>query len=349
MHENNLHYAFGINGKPAGIASGFYRKLVDKRKMASTRISGFFRARSILLVIPSFATVLSGCTTASFATPPIPMNGRVTYLPSDDGATQCKLDDETSGSVTDRDDLASGVNLIDNYAGVYKCALQSASNGRQYFQIPSQLATLLGIAAGAFGGPRNLAVGSGIAAATFNSANGYWAPQDKANVFDAGYDAILCIQMAAVGLAPFDTKAAPEKSTAADNTVSLPVSWQYYNTISSALGQVDRIVGSRLRETGRFDPAGLVAETQALTKQIDEAKNNPPKPATSSGSGGQDQQSNGQSPAGQDAGDNGGGPNGPAVQPAKPDNKPTLKAGTYYVNIPEMQARMQLCVLRAKM
>jgi hypothetical protein len=323
---------------------------------------GCSKAVARILASGIFAMALQGCATVSFATPEIPMEGRARFASHYD-ANACAAIVDVSQSVVDRNDLSSAINLIDNYSGAYGCALQSAANGRQYFQIPSQLAALIGIASAAFGGSRDLAVGSGMAAATFNSANGYWAPQDKAKIFDSAVDAIECIRMAAVGLEPYKLDQEQPQGLADEDAVPIPVAWRYYESIYSALSQVNRVAGSRLRETGKYDPDGLVAQIKTLTDEIDkrtETKGGEPatasgEPNTTTGASSAANGGNSTNPPGQTLADDGGGPNVPAtgakplpVKPGKP-TAPTLAAGTYLIAIPLLQSRLQLCVVKAKM
>jgi hypothetical protein len=312
---------------------------------------GLARATLLRLAVAStMGLALQGCSTFSFATPVIPMGGHAQYSSHLD-SPECQASIIRDTSVVDRDDPRSAINLVDNYAGAYKCAMQSASNGRQYFQVPSQLAALVGVAGAALGGSTDLALISGASAATFNSGNDYWAPQEKASVLDSAYNAIECIRMAAVGLDPIEARDAPDASTDPDE-VAIPVAWRYYDSIKSALGQVDRVAGSRLRETGKFDPDGLIAEIEKLNEEIEERKK--------AGTGeeipvaGEPEKPDAEAPAETteaEEEDDGGGTNVPATgnaaAPAAPAG-PRLAKGVYLVKIPLLQSRLQLCVVKAK-
>jgi len=303
--------------------------------------------RTILLRLASASVVglaLQGCSTFSFATPEIPMGGHATYSSHLD-SPECQATVASGSSVTDRDEPRSAINLVDNYAGAYKCAMQAASNGRQYFQVPSQLAALVGVTGAALGGSTDLALISGASAATFNSGNDYWAPQEKASILDSAYNAVECIRMAAVGLDPIEAGDAPDAMADPDE-VAIPVQWRYYDSIKSALGQVDRVAGSRLRETGKFDPDGLIAEIEKLNAEIEERKK--------SGTGEAipvDEEPEEPAPEEMAGDDEGEGTNVPATgntaAPAAPAG-PRLSKGVYLVKIPLLQSRLQLCVVKAK-
>lgn len=285
---------------------------------------------------------LSGCATFSFAPPPVNLEKRVTSSNS----TSCTTV-STEDAVNDHNSVESTLYLIDNYVQAYGCAMATTSNGRQMFQIPSHLAALLGVAGAAFGGGRDLALGSGIAAATFNSGNGYWAPQDKAVVIDSAYDAVLCIRTEAVGIDFIDaTKSAPQaiRDGNGGNAVSIDARWRYFGLISAALRQVDRIAASRLRSIGKFDPAGLVAEIEALNKQVDAAQKAKDAGTGDSAPAASPSPAATDSPAGiAAADDDGGGQNHAKGQKVK------LDTNQYPLDLALLQPKIQRCVVRAKM
>jgi hypothetical protein len=290
--------------------------------------------------------LLSGCASLSFAPPSVNLATRVTTTQSG----SCTAAMPTQTRVDNHNSVESALFLIDNYMQAYGCALATTSNGRQMFQIPSHLAALLGVAGAAFGGSPDLALGSGIAASTFNSANGYWAPQEKASVIDSAYDAILCIRTESVGIPFIDTTidAPAAVSDGVGGTVSINPNWRYFGMISAALRQVDRITASRLRSIGKFDPAGLVAEIEALDKKIkdaelakqaaaDAAPPTPVAPATE-----------GATPPGiNDGQDDGGGtnraPSGAGTAGASADSI------MYSLDLDLLQPKVQRCVVRAKL
>jgi len=299
--------------------------------------------------------LLSGCATTRFSTPPVNVSQQV----RPNGSKRCDLVPVANSSF-DPEKLNSSFMLVDNYAASYSCALTQASDGRQWFQIPSHLAAVAGIGAAAFGASKDTALAIGIASALFNSGNAYWAPQEKSDVLDHALDAILCIKLESVGLPFIDTAAGPAALTGGGdgNTVGITAERRYYILISGALAQIDRIAGDRLRATGKFDPAGVVAEIEALNTKIKDAED-----AKKAGKANEQATKPGDSvtvtpapavpspavpaPA---ALDDGNGTNGPAV-PAQPQGKATVVAGTgvYLINIDLLQPKMQRCVVRAKL
>ncbi|MGH6787692.1 MAG: hypothetical protein ACREBO_12760 [Novosphingobium sp.] len=256
----------------------------------------------------------------------------------------CSRAEVTEDRADNHDSVESPLFLIDNYILAYGCALAEASNGRQLFQIPSHLAALTGVIGGAFGGGRDLALASGIAASTFNSGNAYWAPQDKAVIIDSAYDAILCIRTEAVGIDFIETRDAPAEVVSGD-AVELKPQWRYFGLISAALRQVDRIAATRLRASGKFDPAGLVAEIEALNKKIEEAeaaKKEGEAPAADPSPSPSPSPTPSGAPPGMGAGaDNGGGTNSAVDEPAG--------TGSYRLELGVLQPKIQRCVVRAKL
>jgi hypothetical protein len=321
-----------------------------QRDLASCAKLAFMETRGISMIKVAFAIpaalLLSGCATVSFAPPSVNLAERV----SSPNSTSCSSVPSTTERVDDHDDSESALFLIDNYLQAYGCALATASNGRQAFQIPSHLAALLGVAGAAFGGSSDLALGSGIAASTFNSANSYWAPQEKAAVIDSAYDALLCIRTEAVGIDYIDTTKSPDggppKIAVAGDSVKLDPQWRYYGLISAALRQVDRITASRLRSIGKFDPAGLVAEIEALNMKIVEAEQAKKKAATPAPT---PTPSPSPSPSASPDGpaemaeDDGGGTNAASSTKASADD------GLYSLELAALQPKIQRCVVRAKM
>lgn len=303
----------------------------------------------LAISIISMALLLPGCATTRFSTPPVNISQEV----QPNGSKRCDLK-PVANSPLDPERLSTSFKLVENYAASYSCALAETSDGRQWFQIPSHLAAVAGIGAAAFGASKDAALGTGIAAALFNSGNTYWAPQEKAGVIDSALDAILCIKLEAVGIPFIDTAAAPPgmlDGGGNGSTVGVSAERRYYILISGALAQIDRIAGSRLRETGKFDPAGVVAEIEALNAKIqeaDEAKKagkaseQTTKPVDSTAV-----VTPAPAPPGMNVND-GNGDNGPATAPV---GKPSIAqgSGVYLINIDLLQPKMQRCVVRAKL
>ncbi len=306
--------------------------------------------KRLTLAVLGILPTLSGCATFSFAPPNVNTSQHVETA----GNRICAFNPRVGERVNDPNDLLSTFRLIDNYSLAYRCAVSQASNGRQAFQIPSFLSALVGVAAGAFNGSRDLAVGAGIAASTSNSANGYWAPQEKAGVLDSAFDAVLCIRTEAVGIRFFESRDVPA-AVAAGSEIEVPVEWRYHAMISAALFQVDRIVASRLRSQGKFDAAGLVAEIEALTKKIDDAEKakNPGEATQTVTPPVPDDPPDDKKPAPPGIeDDDGDGPNRPVGNPVagtQAQGNPVVKIGYYRIDLDLLQPKIQTCVVRAKL
>lgn len=216
--------------------------------------------------------LLHGCAAVNFAAPSVDLSRPLAMQ----GKDACIIgSNETRSSNKTLDDsrlMQKSFWLIDNFVLTYRCAINEAANGRQVFQIPSYLMALVGVASPFIGGGESTAVAAGIAASTYNSANAYYAPQAKADILDSALDAILCVQNEAVGVKFFETRDAPEKLLVPGSEVEVSAERRYFNMVTSALFQIERIAGSRLRSTGKFDPAGLVAEIEQINKKLSDAK-----------------------------------------------------------------------------
>ena len=329
-----------------------------------------------------FPLILNGCAAVNFAAPSVDLSRPLMMQ----GKDACIIgSNETGNSNSNLDDsrlMQKSFWLVDNYVLTYRCAINEAANGRQVFQIPSYLMALVGVASPFIGGGENTAVAAGIAASTYNSANAYYAPNAKADILDSALDAILCVQNEAVGVKFFETRDSPPKSTAAGNEVEISAERRYFNMVTGALFQIERITGSRLRSTGKFDPAGLVAEIEKLNKKLEDAKSDGTDESSTStqvvGEGSADQgagddvETDAVNGAGDANGvdDDGEGTNGPAVpvQPAAaatpapvksvvPPPKPAkikspvrtdAKTGYFKIKIDELQPKLEICTVRAK-
>lgn len=297
-----------------------------------------------LLLLTLAAVPLQACSTFSFAPPSVNLTKELTA--SDD--MSCKP--TTGNPVADGKNLESAQTLIDNFILVYRCAAHQAANGRQGFQIPSFIAALTGIAAPAFGAGSDVSLAAGVTAATFNSANGYYVPQQKSAVIDSALDALLCVKNESVGV-PFidvtakDNDPAPLGENAPQPTtgVTVEAAKQYHSLVLTSLFQIERILGSRLRDMGKYDPAGLVAEIDALNKKIN------PDPAGAPNEAGEpdpDADGDAGGPAAMGANNDNRDanvrPKGTVASSSKPITSETLK-------ISDLKPRMQLCVVRAKL
>lgn len=216
--------------------------------------------------------VLSGCTTLQFAPP----NVNLTFEGSDGSVnSRCEL---PSADTKLSEDVSGGLKLVDNFVHVYRCAARGAANGRQGFEVPALLtAAGAGVAAALGAGP-DVAIAAGGSIALLSSSKSYYAPRDKAAIYQRGLDAVNCINNESVGVPSFDPLVAEAKSgnpragQGGGGTVSVKAEQQYFRLIRGSLLSVETVMFKRLSETGTFDPAGLVAEIEAIQAKIEEAE-----------------------------------------------------------------------------
>ena len=153
--------------------------------------------RSIFTVASALA--LSGCTTFSFAPPPVQADYKV--APS---KTVCGHA-AASATLISRD-YRGARNLIDNFTSAYRCASHEVANGRQIFEVPSFLALVAAAIGPTFGLSDDSRIAALGAASVYGRANNYYAPRDKVPAVDAALDAVICIKSESIGVAFFDTR-----------------------------------------------------------------------------------------------------------------------------------------------
>ena len=237
--------------------------------------------RFFLISIGS-AMALAGCTTTSFAPPNVNFQKAVDYS---DAGHHC-------GPKTVGTDLEHNVDgarrLIDNFIISYRCAAHSAADGRQFFEVPSFLATTLGAAAGAIGAGTHVAIGTTVTSGILNGGKSYYSPQQKADMYDSALDALLCIKTEAVAIDALTiakVSAVQEQKGAqlatlkanlgvvAEPEVMVSASKQYFDLVAASLLSVERVLSQRLSAAGAaFDPEGVIAQIKNLTKEEEEAK-----------------------------------------------------------------------------
>ena len=189
-----------------------------------------------------------------------------------DSGTQCQpVSDSSSAAITEDADGARA--LINNFILAYRCSAHQAANGRQIFEVPNLLVAAGTVTAAAFGAGPDVAIAGGAASAILSNGKSYYSPQQKAQFFDHALDALLCIKTEAVGVAPFTAQIDTNKGLlAGGRTIAVPGSRRYYEMVTASLFSVERILSQRLSAVGQFDPAGLIAEIEAVKKKIDEAE-----------------------------------------------------------------------------
>lgn len=238
-----------------------------------------------LTMCAAAALPLSACATTSFAPPTI----RITYEGNAEASRGCATAGEThqSWTVAVTRDVAGATKMIETFIAAYVCSEQAAANGRQAFEVPAFLATAGAATAGAFGAGADVIIAGGAASSVLGSGKSYYAPKDKAAIYDSALDALYCIQNEGQGIDAiiFDQwKPATQQAAEAflakmagseqppQSAVTVTPESQYFALISSALGQVQRIATTRLSNTGNFDAAGVAAEIKQAADQARQAQ-----------------------------------------------------------------------------
>ena len=145
------------------------------------------------------ALALCGCTTFSFAPPPVQADYKV--APSKSVCGQVAVSDTEISR-----DYRGARNLIDNFTVAYRCASHEVANGRQIFEVPSFLALVAAAIGPTFGLSDDSRIAALGAASVYGRANSYYAPRDKVPAVDAALDAVICIKSESIGVAFFDTR-----------------------------------------------------------------------------------------------------------------------------------------------
>ncbi|MBA4752446.1 MAG: hypothetical protein H2055_09505 [Sphingopyxis sp.] len=152
-------------------------------------------AGAVLVIV----TALSGCTTFSFAPPPVQSEFRI-------APSQSVCGKAAASNTPIEHDFRGARYLIDNFTNAYRCASHEAANGRQIFEVPSFLALVSAAIGPTFGLSDDARIAALGAASVYGRANSYYAPREKIPALDAALDAVLCIKSESVGVAFFDTR-----------------------------------------------------------------------------------------------------------------------------------------------
>ena len=152
-----------------------------------------------LIITAASALALSGCTTFSFAPPPVQTDYKV--APSKSVCGQAAASD----TLISRDYRGARV-LIDNFTVAYRCASHEVANGRQIFEVPSFIALVAAAIGPTFGLSDDGRIAALGAASVYGRANSYYAPRDKVPAVDAALDAVICIKSESIGVAFFDSR-----------------------------------------------------------------------------------------------------------------------------------------------
>lgn len=276
---------------------------------------------------------LGGCASTSFAPPPVNltnvMETRGSNLSWSQSCRSFEKRDDDRNVIPIGQTVNGARALIENFVLLYRCRAHSAANGRQIFEVPSFLTAVGTVTAAAFGAPPDVSIAGGAATSILNGGKNYYNPKQKADIFDGALDALLCIKLEAIGIDAFDVKAldAAKRSSGQkilnfrnDSEVVVSPEAQYFDLIAGSLYSVERVLAQRLSNVGTFDPAGVVAEIEQLSKKNEEAS-------------GQQAQTNAAAKAG--------------VLGLSGDEKKV--AANAIVAINALQPKLQRCVVRAKL
>lgn len=174
------------------------------------------------------------------------------------------------------------ISLADNFIYEFRCASHSAGNSRQAFEVPGMLAGIGAATALALGAGSNVAIGGAAATSLADGSKDYYAPITKAEIYGSALDAFLCIKSTAVGVSPFmisGEKAIGAKATTLKGAAAKPAGASYFSPerryfelVSTALFTTERIAASRLRNSARYDAAGVVSQLKDKLNEIEEAE-----------------------------------------------------------------------------
>jgi hypothetical protein len=250
---------------------------------------------SILWLIP-----LAGCATTSFAPPAVDIYQKTavrqdhktgetcTYAVSPEAGSPRKtlmvggvpVPAVAGGAQAITHDVEGARALIDNFIYAYRCRMGSAANGRQIFEVPAYLAATGAVVATAFGAGTDATLIAGAVGAILGGGKGYYAPKDKTAIYDGALGALLCIKTESVGIRAFSIEDAPKPKSDSEAgggagegaKVTIAPEKQYFDMVTAALLSVERVVTQRLSNSGKYDPAGVVAEVTTLNDQIKAAE-----------------------------------------------------------------------------
>ncbi|SIN59976.1 hypothetical protein SAMN02745824_0514 [Parasphingorhabdus marina DSM 22363] len=247
-----------------------------------------------LFVLP----LTSACSTLSFAPPSVESHYRTTASGVDCAPRLIKTIGKKPGQKANQatstenhipipqDTVDGARQLTDNFIFAYRCAAKGAANGRQSFEFPALIAAIGAPAVAALDGNPDATVAAGITSAALSAGNGYYGPQQKANILLSGVDALTCIKTVAVGIDPLSVKVGEmltgngnseaqntkllNDSANGKSTIEIPYSVQYFDLIYSALLNVDRVVAHRLNNEIVYDAAGVIAQVKELKREEQE-------------------------------------------------------------------------------
>jgi hypothetical protein len=176
------------------------------------------RGLALLAAVP-----LAGCQTFSFAPPPVETEHKVASHGVD-----CSTSAVAGGRLGDKINptMIGAMDLINNFVLAYRCAEYDLADGRQYFQVPAFLAAAAGIVGKTvLGLSDDQVLMTGVASATLNAGNSYYAPRAKAGLLTSALRAVLCVKTEAVGVSYFRLKTG-EKPGSGDGAKRIEGWWR---------------------------------------------------------------------------------------------------------------------------
>ena len=211
--------------------------------------------------------LLSGCSTFSFAPPPVETERKLTRqdrnfceFVADDGAEMISRD--VDGALT----------LINQFLVSYRCATHQAADGRQIFEVPSLLALAVAAVGPEFGltGNGRLAAASG--AALYTQSNSYYAPREKATILDSALDAVVCIKTEAVGVGFLDTRAkADQNNEIREISDAIDQAEEDETEIEDDVAQLEGELASKM-DLPTETKSALIAQVSSLRSDLAAAK-----------------------------------------------------------------------------
>jgi hypothetical protein len=182
--------------------------------------------------------------------------------------------------------------------------------------VPSFLTAAAAATGVAFGLNEDQILGLGLASSVFKAGHSYFAPKEKAAILDRALDAVVCIKAESANVTFFNTDETNKNmillTKLGGGSITITPDEKYFEMVSASLASVDRILGGRLSSAGNSDFSSVIDEIKVLL---------------------------------------------PKTEPSAPD-KATLRAAlsdssklaeAITIDLDALQAKLQVCVLRAKL
>jgi hypothetical protein len=246
--------------------------LVFDRRIA---VWGRLKMRLVLAALTGGA-VLSGCSTVSFAPPPVP----IAYADNIQASQTCDRKRPPAAPSVNRD-VQGAWTVIDTFLAAYTCSRDTAANGRQAFDLPAFFSTTGAATALALGATPVTTIGvlGTAGSSVFNAGKAYYDPAAKAKIYNQALSALICIRKESAGVpakelekakntnALFGLRFAAESMTSP--VISLTAEEQYFIRVTSAVFEVRDILADRLSGVGTLSGKTVADE---ITKAAEDAR-----------------------------------------------------------------------------